>query len=787
MSGVATVAAVRLRVRVAGLVQGVGFRPHVHRLATQLQLTGHVGNDTRGVFIEVEGTEEATEQFVSRLVTDAPGPARIDEVRARPVAPQGGMGFAIVESHDLGMVQTFVSPDIATCDACLVELFDPANRRARYPFTNCTDCGPRFTITLSLPYDRPNTTMRGFALCEACASEYHDPADRRFHAQPIACPDCGPRLWLEHGVGSDPVVGSDAAIAAAQAALARGEIVAIKGLGGYHLACDAGSDAALQRLRARKHRFEKALAVMARDLRVAHTLTRIDSAEADLLASAVRPIVLLRRRTSPAEAVLSALVAPGNPRLGVLLPYTPLHHLLFAPVPGSDPRVPVPDVLVMTSGNLTDEPICYEDHDARRRLGAIADVWLLHDRPIHVPCDDSVLEIDPGSGTESPIRRSRGYAPLPVRLPFSTPPTLAVGGELKNTFCLTAGKDAFVSQHIGDMGSLETWQAFERSTGQLAGLYGIGASQLAADAHPGYQTRRWAEDASPRPVAEVQHHHAHIASVMAEHGLPAHDRVIGVAFDGTGFGTDGTIWGGEVLVAGYGDFERAGHLKTVPLPGGDATVRRPCRVALAHLRAARIEWTEDLPPAGALTADERAVLAHQLERGTGCVATSSMGRLFDAVSSLLGLRHQATYEAEAALCLQWAAEEALERGVPARPYRFDLAGDEFDPSPVLRALVTDLRRGASPGAMAAGFHEAVARVIGDVASRQRARTGIDVVALSGGVFQNALLVGLARCELEARHFCVLTHRVVPPNDGGLALGQAAIAGYRAAVAGTGAA
>jgi hydrogenase maturation protein HypF len=786
MSGVATAAAVRLRLRVAGLVQGVGFRPYVHRLASELELVGHVGNDTRGVFIEVEGTKEATEQFVSRLVTDAPGPARIDDVRARPVPPIGGMEFAIVESRDLGTARTFVSPDIATCGDCLAELFDPANRRARYPFTNCTNCGPRFTITLRLPYDRPNTTMRGFALCEACVSEYHEPADRRFHAQPIACPDCGPRLWLEHAAGSDPVFGSDAAIAAAQAALARGEIVAIKGLGGYHLACDAGSDAAVQRLRTRKHRFEKALAVMARDLHVAHTLARIDSAEAELLTSTMRPIVLLRRRTSPAEAVLSALVAPGNPRLGVLLPYTPLHHLLFAPVPESAPLIRVPDVLVMTSGNLTDEPICYEDHDARRRLGAIADAWLLHDRPIHVPCDDSVLEIDPGSGTESPIRRSRGYAPLPVRLPFSAQPTLAVGGELKNTFCLAAGKDAFMSQHIGDMGSLETWEAFERSTRQLAGLYGIDAPQLAADAHPDYQTRRWAEEASPRPVAEVHHHHAHIASVMAEHGVPAQDRVIGIAFDGTGFGTDGTIWGGEVLVAGYGDFERAAHLKTVPLPGGDATVRRPCRVALAHLWAAGIEWGEVLPPTGAVTADERTALARQLERGTGCVATSSMGRLFDAVSSLLGLRHEASYEAEAALYLQWAAEEALDRGVPARKYRFDLIGDEFDPSPVLRALVTDLRRGVGPGAMAAGFHVALAHLIGEVAADQRARTGIDVVALSGGVFQNALLLGLARGELESRHFGVLTHRIVPPNDGGLALGQAAIAGYRAARAGTGA-
>jgi hydrogenase maturation protein HypF len=784
MSGVAmSEAAVRLRLRVTGLVQGVGFRPYVHRLATKLELNGHVGNDAQGVFIEVEGTTKATEDFMSRLVMGAPGAARIEEVFSRSMATNGRTGFAIVESQDLGKVQTFVSPDIATCDDCLAEVFDSASRRVRYPFTNCTNCGPRFTITLRLPYDRPATTMRDFGLCDACASEYNDPADRRFHAQPIACADCGPRLWLERSSGSDPVIGSDAAIAAAQAALARGEILAIKGLGGYHLACDARSDAAVERLRTRKHRLDKPFALMARDLFVARTLAHIGAAEAEVLTSAQRPIVLLRRRASPLGSLVSALVAPETPRLGVLLPYTPLHHLLFALVPGTDAGIPVPDVLVMTSGNLTDEPICYEDDDARQRLGAIADAWLVHDRPIHVPCDDSVLEIEPGSGNELPVRRSRGYAPLPVRLPFATQPTLAVGGELKNTFCLAEGNDAFMSQHIGDMGSLETWAAFERSTCQLAGLYGIRASQLAADAHPGYQTKRWAEEASVLPVAEVQHHHAHIASVMAEQGVPVHGRVIGIAFDGTGFGTDGTIWGGEILLASYGEFARVGHLKTVPLPGGDAAVRRPCRTALAHLWAAGIEWAEDLPPVGAVPPEKRAVLERQLERGTGCVATSSMGRLFDAVSSLLGLRHEASYEAEAALRLQWAAEEELGRDVPAYPYRFDLNNCELDPSPILHALVADLRRGIGKGAMAVGFHAAVSRVVGDVAERQRERTGIGVVALSGGVFQNALLLGLTRRELEARHFDVLTHRVVPPNDGGLALGQAAIASFRAAAKG----
>ena len=776
MTGLATQGTlVRLRLRVTGLVQGVGFRPHAYRLATELDLAGHVGNDTEGVFIEVEGGGMATDEFVARVVIDAPRPARIASIEIEHLTPTGEAGFAIVESNDRGRVRTFVSPDIATCADCLDELFDPSDRRTRYPFINCTNCGPRFTITVSLPYDRPNTTMCAFALCEACASEYHDPADRRFHAQPLACARCGPRLWFEHG-DDGSVQGSDAALAAAQAALARGEIVAVKGLGGYHLACDARSDAAVERLRTRKRRFEKPFAVMVRDLGGAATLAHLDQIERDFLTSAERPIVLVRRR---GETPVSALVAPGNPRLGVLLPYTPLHHLLFASVPGAGPNTRVPTALVMTSGNLTDEPICYEDDDARQRLGPIADAWLLHDRPIHVPCDDSVLEVDPGTGCELPLRRSRGYAPLPVRLPFVATSILAVGGELKNAFCLASGSDAFMSQHIGDMGSVETWAAFERSTRQLSGLYDIRAGQLSADAHPGYQTRRWAEESSDVPVAEVQHHHAHIASVMAEHAVAADRRVIGVAFDGTGFGTDGTIWGGEVLIAGYDGFTRVGHLRPVSLPGGDAAIRRPCRVAMAHLWAAGIEWTDDLPPVAAVPRGERAVLARQLERGTRCVPTSSMGRLFDAVASLLGLRHEATYEAQPAMELQWAAEAAP--AGPPRPYRFDLHGDELDPSPVLRALVADLRAGVDTAVMAAGFHAAVARLIGDAAALAQARTGIDTVALSGGVFQNVLLLGLARRELGARQLEVLTHRMVPPNDGGLSLGQAAVAGYRATV------
>jgi hydrogenase maturation protein HypF len=760
---------VRHRIRVVGVVQGVGFRPFVHRLATELALVGHVGNDTSGVFIEVEGGAAAVERFKARLVTEAPPLAKIFAVEASTIAVADDDTFRIVESQVAGAVRTFVSPDIAVCDDCLAELFDATDRRARYPFINCTNCGPRFTITVSLPYDRPNTTMRAFALCPECEAEYHDPSDRRFHAQPIACAACGPRIWFE-GTGGR-VQGTDAALAATHHALARGEIVALKGLGGYHLACDATSDLAVDRLRQRKNRMDKPFAVMVRDVTVARTLATVDQMEAALLTSRERPIVLLRHH---AESPVARHVAPHNPHLGIFLPYTPMHHLLFRAVPGSS--APVPTVLVMTSGNLTDEPICYDDDDAKHRLGRIADAWLVHDRPIHVPCDDSVVRVE--AGQELPLRRSRGYAPLPVRLPFASTATLAMGGELKNTFCLSEGHDAWLSQHIGDMGSLETLAAFEQSTRQFEQIYQVKPQRVAADAHPGYQTRRWADDVSGLPVALVQHHHAHIASVMAEHAVPAGEQVIGFAFDGTGYGTDGAIWGGEVLVAGYGSFERASHLRYVPLPGGDTTIRRPYRAALAHLWSAGIAWESDLPPVRHAQEEERDVLRRQLERDVGCVPTSSMGRLFDAVSSLLGVQHLASYEAQAAMELEWLADRHLDE---ARTYRFSLEGDEIDPAPVLRSMIDELRQGCPIGPMAAGFHMAVARLVAESAARLRELTGIGRVALSGGVFQNVLLVRLTREALEAQGLRVLTHRLVPPNDGGLALGQAAVTGYRALI------
>jgi hydrogenase maturation protein HypF len=731
---------VRRRLRVRGLVQGVGFRPFVYRLAGELGLSGQVGNDSAGVFIEVEGPAAAVGRFEARLRSDAPPLARVDDIASVEAEAQHRPGFAIVESASTGPARTYVSPDIAVCADCLAEMHDPADRRYRYPFVNCTNCGPRFTITIRLPYDRANTTMARFRLCADCAREYHDPADRRYHAQPVACPACGPRLWYEDSAGR--VEGTDEALEAARSALQAGRIVAVKGLGGYHLACDAHLDAAVDLLRSRKARPAKPLAVMVADLAAAEVIADIAPAEAGLLASPARPIVLLR-----SKGALSPLVAPDHPLVGVMLPYTPLHHLLLQ---GMGP-------LVMTSGNLSDEPICYDDGDARARLGAVADAWLCHDRPIHVPCDDSVVRW--ADGAELPIRRSRGYAPVPIRLPFEVGPTLAVGGDLKNTFCLGEGRDAWMSQHIGDMGHVETLVAFERSVAQFTDMYGVIPARVVADSHPGYHTRRWAGEAA----VPVQHHHAHVAAVMVEHQLPAGREVLAFAFDGTGYGPDGAIWGGEVLRAGYDRCRRLAHLAYVPLPGGDSAVRRPYRVALSLLRAAGVDWSADLPPAAAAGPDELRVLDRQLERGVACVATSSVGRLFDAVSSLLGIRHVATYEAEAAVELEARAQPFLDR--PAR-YRMAL-----DPAGVIRAMVADLRAGVPVGAIAAGFHLALADLVADLAAEWAGPEVDATVALCGGVWQNAVLLGLTRARLADRGWRVLTHRQVPPNDGGLALGQ----------------
>ncbi|MFB9465466.1 carbamoyltransferase HypF [Streptomyces cinereospinus] len=760
----------RARVVVRGVVQGVGFRPFLYGLATDLRLAGHVTNTGDGVLAEVEGAADAVARFCARVAPDAPPLATVEAVEATDLPPTGDSGFTIVPSRTTGPVRTLVAPDTATCADCLAELADPADRRHGHPFITCTHCGPRFTIVTGLPYDREHTTMAGFPLCPACAREYHDPADRRFHAQPVCCPSCGPRLTLTGAPGGtpcgDPVDG-------ARALLAAGAVLAVKGVGGYHLACDATNQDAVAGLRRRKARGDKPFALMAGDVTDVEHLVDVGPAERELLTGRVRPIVLLRRRAgvrpAPGAPVPAAAVAPGSPDLGVMLPYTPVHHLLF----GGEGA---PRLLVMTSGNLSGEPVVTDDAEALERLAGLADAWLTHDRPIHVPCDDSVVRVCDGEPLV--LRRSRGYAPLPVILPVPVSPALAVGGDLKNVLCLGRGDRAWLSAHIGDMDDLATQRAFDRAERQLESVTGVRPELLVTDTHPAYRSGAWARRrARGRPVARVQHHHAHVAALMAEHGLPAGGRVIGVAFDGTGHGDDGAVWGGEFLLAGYDGFRRFAHLAYVPLPGGDAAVRRPYRMALAHLHAAGLAPGAGLPCVAACPPDELALLRRQLERGLNCVPTSSMGRLFDAVSSLAGVCHHAGYEAQAAVELEGAAVAA--GGADADPrYAFRLAGTEpvtADPGPLLGAVADDVRAGVPAAVIAARFHLAVARLVRAVCAAARAATGLRTVALSGGVFANALLSSACARGLGADGFTVLRHHAVPPNDGGLALGQLVVA------------
>jgi hydrogenase maturation protein HypF len=756
---------VRQRFTVTGVVQGVGFRPFVHRIASDLGLTGFVGNDSAAVFLEVQGPCARVGEFHRRLRAEAPPLATVSAVHVTDLSaePLPDNTFRIIESQTVAGATSPIPPDIAVCHDCITELFDPNDRRYRHPFVTCTNCGPRFTIIRALPYDRPATTMSAFTMCERCAAEYRDPADRRFHAQPIACPGCGPSLWFT--AHADRINGSDAALGAAQQALAASAVVAIKGIGGYHLACRVDDAAAVAALRSRKARGAKPLAMLVRDLAVARRYAYVDDTEAAVLTSAARPIVLLRRRQG---APVADAVAPASPLIGLMLPYSPILHLLLAPVPGVD--APVPDALVLTSANRSDTPICFTDDDAAQRLPPLCDAVLDHDRPIHVPCDDSVVRVvDDG---ELPIRRSRGYAPLPVDLGLDGPPVLAVGGELKNTFCLTDGPRAYLSGHIGDMETLETLRAFERAVDQLSEIRHQPA-RLAADLHPGYHTRSWAERrVSTRPLDLVQHHHAHVVSLLAEHGRIG-EPVIGVSFDGTGYGGDQTIWGGEILKLGRDShrFVRVGHLSPVPLPGGDAAVRNPWRMALSQLWMTGIGWTPDLPPVSAATAAERRLIRSQLETGTGCVPCSSIGRLFDAVASLLGVRQRIDYEGQAAIELEALAESIGDTAGPE--LRLTVSSDGvIDPADMLRTMVSALRAGVQPAVLASGFHRAVAVAV--VETLKTVAGPVRLVGLTGGVFQNVLLLRGCRQRLQQAGFEVLTHHIVPPNDGGLALGQAAI-------------
>ncbi len=784
---------VRWRLTVRGVVQGVGFRPFVYGLALKHKLTGFVGNNSSGVFIEIEGAETAVTQFCHDLTHHPPPLAHIEQVTADELPVQGCTGFVIVHSQAQATANTLISPDICLCDDCHRELFDRQNRRYRYPFINCTNCGPRFTIIKDIPYDRPLTTMAAFTMCLDCQAEYDDPLDRRFHAQPNACAVCGPAVWLEIGdrysVNGDQYsvssgrysVGGDEAIREVQALLAAGKIVAVKGLGGFHLACDAANDAALATLRQRKGRVDKPFAVMARDVATVRQFAHLSAAEETFLTSKERPILLLQQKENNP---LSPLVAPGNNTIGVMLPYTPLHYLLLeTQSPISNLQSPV---FVMTSGNYSNEPIVKDNDEARERLAGLADAFLMHNREIYGRCDDSVVRVignrysvngKPATVREAvaqrhyclPLRRSRGYAPFPVRLPFIVPPTLAVGGELKSTFCLAKGEYGYMSQHIGDMENLETLTAFETAVSHYKSIFRTEPERLVCDLHPGYLSTRWAQEQADVPVTAVQHHHAHIAGVMAEHRLDGRSPVIGFSFDGTGYGSDGAVWGGELLLADYRGFERAAHLKYVPLAGGDVAVKRPYRLALAHLHAAGLAWDKNLPCVAACPETEQRVLQQMLAKEVNTVPTSSMGRLFDAVASLLGIRHTVTYEGQAAIELEvLAAPDVTEQ------YQFDLSGNVFDAAPIFAAIVKDLQAGLATAVIAAKFHNAVADLIVQLSLQMRKQHGLNQVTLSGGVFQNETLLETAVQRLHHHNFDIFTHRLVPPNDGGLALGQVTI-------------
>ena len=788
----------RLRIDVQGIVQGVGFRPFVYGLALRLGLRGSVLNNSAGVTIEVEGEPQALEAFRRALVENPPPLARIDTLVCQPIPPRGDTEFVIAHSQAGTERAALVSPDTATCDDCLREILDPTDRRYGYPFTNCTNCGPRFTIVQDVPYDRANTTMRAFPMCPQCQAEYDDPLNRRFHAQPNACPVCGPGLDCGVGAGLQRELNPQSAIRNPQSAiewaakqLAEGAILAVKGLGGYHLACDALNAEAVARLRQRKHREAKPFALMVPDLETARRLCEVSESEATLLLSRRRPIVLLERRAG-SSLPIAPQVAPSYNALGLMLPYTPLHHLLlqaFSECRIDDDEIARPAVLVMTSGNLSDEPIAYRDGDAHERLAAIADGVLAHNRDIHIRCDDPVARIV--AGGEQLFRRSRGYAPEPVLLPFDSPaPLLACGGHLKNTFCLVKGRQAFISHHIGDLENLETLTSFREGIAHFKRLFDIEPQAVAYDLHPEYLATRYALDLDIPSKIGVQHHHAHIASVIAEHGL--REPVIGVAADGTGYGTDGAVWGCEVIVADLQDFRRVAHLRYVPLPGGEQAIRQPWRMAAVYLAQAYGDAFLDLdiPFTRQLSTARWKPLSQMVEKGINSPPTSSLGRLFDAVAALLGVRSEAIYEGQAAIELETLAEpcERSEYQVPSTesearqeaktPQSALSASHSLDVAPMIRAIVEDLQRGTSVPKIAGRFHRAVAEMLATACQLARDETGLNRIALSGGVFQNRLLLTQLVARLEELQFGVYINRRVPPNDGGLSFGQAAVASAR---------
>jgi hydrogenase maturation protein HypF len=790
---------VRRRIEVRGLVQGVGFRPYVARLAAETGVAGWCRNDATCVVLEVEGSATDVAAFEARLPVEAPPLARVHGVIGSDRPAESESEFVIVASTDAAGERTLVAPDTAVCSDCLAEMADPADRRYRHPFVTCTNCGPRLTITLDLPYDRPATTMGAFPMCAACATEYADPADRRYHAQPIACHDCGPRLsarWSRR-LGASPVrtrpgdstsspardeagpasvTGTEPVLTTAVAALRAGRILAIKGIGGYHLACDASDPAVVAELRRRKGRPDQPFAVMARDLAVAESLVEVGDA-GPLLTAPERPIVLLPAR---ADAPVAAVVAPDLGELGVMLPYAPLHHLLLSDLPDGSPGAP--PVLVMTSGNISGEPLCHTDDDALDRLGDLADLFVTHDREIAVPVEDSVIAWSAAGPV--PVRRSRGYAPLPVDLASAgalaaRAAVIAAGAELKNTVALARDGRAFVSAHVGDLESLPSRVTHRRVVDQLVGFHRQPPALVVADRHPGYASRAAAQEYAARlgvPLLEVQHHHAHLASLAGEHGR-LDEPIVGLVFDGTGYGCDSTVWGGELLALtdGGAGFARLGHLGTVRLPGGDSGVRNPVRIAALALLAAGETW-DGTPVGAALGPAEAQLLAKAHAAQTGFVDTSSAGRLFDVAASLLGVRHRTSYEAQAAIELEAAARRWRRDhpDVPAPGLPFPVDEGLLDPGPLVAAVAAAVREGADIGALAWSFHDALGRAGAEAAAAAAETTGTRTVGLTGGVFVNRILLERTRHHLAGHGLTALTHEQVPANDGGLALGQVAV-------------
>lgn len=771
MATTPTALARRRHIEVRGTVQGVGFRPFVYTLAQRLKLTGWVFNSSTGVTIEIEGGDAAVDQFIEALQAETPQLAAISGIAETAVEVQGSAGFAILESRDEVGGFSQIPADAGTCEACWRDFGDVANRRYGYPFTNCTRCGPRYTIIHDIPYDRATTTMAKFTVCAQCAAEYANPEDRRFHAQPNACAECGPSLELvERGAALADCSFADKdslrMIRRARELLREGKILAVKGLGGYLLACDANNAVAVAALRKRKHRPDKPFALMVRDVSAAKAICKVTAEDEAALVDVRRPIVVLRRIT---EAAVADAVAPGNDTLGVMLPYTPLHYLLFSDSPDAASEF---GALVMTSGNLSEEPIVVANDEAMRQLGGVADWFLLHNRDIAMRVDDSVVRTF--EGLERVLRRSRGYTPQTIDLGLEMEEVLAFGGELKNTFCLTKGRYAILSQHIGDLENYETMQFFEETLERLKRLFRVEPRAVAYDLHPGYWSTRLALASGIERKIAVQHHHAHIASCMAENHLRG--SVIGVTFDGTGYGTDGKVWGGEFMVADYAGFTRRAHLRNVSIPGGDAAVRQPWRMALSYLRDA---FGTEIPAAAkrfcGVSEKQVELVDAMLARRVQTVETSSCGRLFDAVAAMLGIASEVTFEGQAAIALETAAVRA---GRNDERYDFKVEGCELmsvDLRDAIRTITWDVAEGKAVGKIAARFHNTLSAAIVEVCERIRASDGLDRVCLSGGSFQNLHLLERTIGELRQRGFGVFLHTLVPANDGGIALGQAAIA------------